>query len=329
MRIRKLEYLVALAREGHFARAAAACHVSQPTLSTALRQLEIDMGVTILKRGLRYSGLTEQGERLLAFAQRMAVECEHLHRDLECMGGDSRGMLQIGVVPSATPIVPSLAASFYKQYPKVKVKLMELNPRCIQRGFEDFALDVAVTYLDKTNGLQGRSRLLYRERYCLLARRGVAFSDRKSASWEEALQLPLCLFSPDELGPNSPVAGMLEKGSASGSRIETNSVTAVHSYVRFGPWIGVLPRSLAVDLQATGDFHVIDLPEVSSPVPVGLVIPERNATFPLAQAFFNIANIAGSQAVEFRTEAAASHPALGSLESARQVELMSSVGPTV
>ena len=72
MIIRKLEYLMALAREGHFGRAAEACHVSQPTLSASLRQLEAEMGVIILKRGPRYSGLTEQGDRVLAFAHRMA-----------------------------------------------------------------------------------------------------------------------------------------------------------------------------------------------------------------------------------------------------------------
>jgi len=87
MIIRKLEYLIALAREGHFGRAAQACHVSQPTLSAALRQLEAELGVMVLKRSQRYSGLTERGERVLVFTQHMAVECEHLRRHLESRRG--------------------------------------------------------------------------------------------------------------------------------------------------------------------------------------------------------------------------------------------------
>src|SRR5271165_5371509 len=106
MIVRKLEYLIALAREGHFAHAAAVCHVSQPTLSAAIRQLEIEMGVLIVKRGPRFHGLTEQGERVLAFAQRMASECERLREELADRGRQTFGTLRVGVIPSAIPLVP-------------------------------------------------------------------------------------------------------------------------------------------------------------------------------------------------------------------------------
>ncbi len=289
MRVRKLEYLVALAREGHFARAAAACHVSQPTLSTALRQLETEMGVTIVKRGLRYSGLTEQGERILAFAHWMSAECEHLRRDLENMGGDSRGTLQLGVIPSATPVVPTLTAAFHKQYPQVNVKLMELNPASIQRAFEDFTLDVAITYLDERVHEQGRSHQLYVEEYSLLVRRGGVLSGRKSISWDEAAQLPLCLLTSEMLCANSHVRDLLCKGPSKLSHIETNSVSSVHSHVRAGTWASILPRPLVADLQSGGEVEVIDLPHLGNAVSVGLLIPKRNVIFPLAESFFNMA----------------------------------------
>src|SRR6202011_914686 len=69
MFIRQLEYLVTLAREKHFARAAEACHVSQPALSSAIRGLEKELGVMIVQRGRRYLGLTIEGERVLTWAQ--------------------------------------------------------------------------------------------------------------------------------------------------------------------------------------------------------------------------------------------------------------------
>ena len=65
MDIRQLRYLSALAREKHFARAAESCHVSQPTLSARIRQLEEELGVAIVQRGQRYQGLTAEGERVL------------------------------------------------------------------------------------------------------------------------------------------------------------------------------------------------------------------------------------------------------------------------
>src|SRR5579863_3811500 len=65
---RKLEYLMALAKEGHFARAAAACHVSQPTLSAAIQQLEAELGVPIVERGRRFQGLTNEGRLVIEAA---------------------------------------------------------------------------------------------------------------------------------------------------------------------------------------------------------------------------------------------------------------------
>jgi len=69
MFIRQLEYLATLAREKHFARAAEACHVSQPALSSGIRSLEKELGVMIVQRGRRFLGFTDEGERVLAWAQ--------------------------------------------------------------------------------------------------------------------------------------------------------------------------------------------------------------------------------------------------------------------
>lgn len=85
MLLRELEYLAALARERHFARAAAACHVSQPSLSAAIRRLEHDLGVPIVQRGRRFAGLTPEGERVLRWAHRILADAEALRQDLSAM----------------------------------------------------------------------------------------------------------------------------------------------------------------------------------------------------------------------------------------------------
>jgi DNA-binding transcriptional LysR family regulator len=289
MRVRKLDYLIALAREGHFARAAAACHVSQPTLSTALRQLEIEMGVTIVKRGQRYCGLTEQGERVLAFAHRIAAECEHLDRELENRHGETRGTLQVGVIPSATPLVSGLTTAFHKEYPNVNVKLLELSPSSLQRAFEEFTVDMAVIYLDEKGRRLGRSHVMYVEEYSLLVRRGSVLSARKSISWEDAAQLSLCLLVSEMLSANCPIRALLNYQARNSAFIETNSLTALHSYVRSGTWSAVLPAPLAMDLQAIGDVESIALPALRGPIPVALMIPDRELSFQPAEAFFRLA----------------------------------------
>jgi tryptophan synthase beta chain len=76
MQMRQLEYVTALARERHFGHAAAACHVSQPSLSAGIRSLEAELGVPIVIRGRRYAGLTPEGERVVAWAHRILADAD-------------------------------------------------------------------------------------------------------------------------------------------------------------------------------------------------------------------------------------------------------------
>ena len=114
MVLRQLEYLVALAREKHFGRAAEACHVSQPTLSAAIRLLEEDLGAPIVERGHRYIGLTPQGRSRwntpIAFSPRPRI----LRRELEEIDKGLTGRLRIGAIPTALPIVSHLTGPFYR-----------------------------------------------------------------------------------------------------------------------------------------------------------------------------------------------------------------------
>jgi DNA-binding transcriptional LysR family regulator len=281
--------LIALAKAGHYGRAAEACHVSQPTLSAALRQLEAEMGVMIVKRGQRFNGLTERGERVLAFAHRMAVECENLRRDLESRGGDAIGTLQIGVIASALPTVAALTISFQKSHPHVVLKISSLNPGEIERAFEDFNLDIAITYLPETVRRQGRSHVLYDEEYSLLTHQGSELSKRKSVSWQELSELPLCLLALEMLPSSSPVRDLIIHAGPSSAHIETNSMTALYMHVRSGEWMSVVPKSLAAESQTGGDMRSIQLPQSGVVVPVGIMIPDRDLTFPLAEEFFNTA----------------------------------------
>ena len=98
MVIKQLRYLVALASEKHFARAAAVCHVSQPTLSAALHGLEEELGMPLVERGQRYIGLTPEGERVIAWARRILFDCDAMKQDVESLRGSLSGQLRLGVI---------------------------------------------------------------------------------------------------------------------------------------------------------------------------------------------------------------------------------------
>ena len=102
MDIRQLQYLVALAREKHFTRAAQACNVTQPTLSGRIRQLELELGVPIVERGQRYQGLTQEGERVLKWAQLILNNWASMHQELAHLATSDFGLtgrLALGGIP--------------------------------------------------------------------------------------------------------------------------------------------------------------------------------------------------------------------------------------
>ncbi|MFF3407182.1 LysR family transcriptional regulator [Streptomyces sp. NPDC002742] len=116
MLLRQLEYLVALARERHFARAAAACFVSQPSLSAAIRRLEHELDVPIVRRGRRYEGLTPEGEVVLAWAHRILAERDALRQELSALRGGLTGTLRLGIVPTALPAASLLTTPFCERH---------------------------------------------------------------------------------------------------------------------------------------------------------------------------------------------------------------------
>ncbi len=111
MDIRQLQYLAALARERHFTRAAEACHVTQPTLSGRIRQLELELEVPIVERGQRYRGLTPEGERVLKWAHVILKNWQAMQEELSHLKDHDAGLkgrVAVGGIPSSLPMSPLL-----------------------------------------------------------------------------------------------------------------------------------------------------------------------------------------------------------------------------
>ncbi|MDO8876919.1 MAG: LysR family transcriptional regulator, partial [Pseudolabrys sp.] len=83
--IDKLEFLLALAREKHFGRAAESCGVTQPTLSAGVKQIEEQMGVLLVRRGSRFQGFTPEGERVLEWARRIVGDTRNMREEINSL----------------------------------------------------------------------------------------------------------------------------------------------------------------------------------------------------------------------------------------------------
>ena len=103
MNLRDLKYLVAVAEHCHFGRAAEACHVSQPTLSTQIRKLEEFLGVTLIERNNRQVLLTPLGERIIAQAQRVLHDADELVKLAQQARDPYGGQFRLGIIPTVAP----------------------------------------------------------------------------------------------------------------------------------------------------------------------------------------------------------------------------------
>ncbi len=237
MIIRNFEYLLALNQEKHFARAAAACRVSQPTLSAGIKQLEEDMDVRIVKRGQRFEGFTREGERVLAWAQQMMDDCSRLKQELsELRDTGMQGPFRLGMLPATSALASLLTVTFAERFPALQISMETADPERLLKLLRQGEMDVALMHLDQPAGEGLDVYALYRERMFLFTTSEVGNGRR--VSWNEVVALPLCL-----LRSAVPRTAELQLEKAA-KVIHTDSPAVLAAHVASGRWSTVLPQSL-------------------------------------------------------------------------------------
>jgi DNA-binding transcriptional LysR family regulator len=286
MVLRQLEYLVALAREKHFGRAADACHVTQPTLSAAIRLLEEDLGAPLIERGHRFVGLTPQGELALKRAHRILAESEVMRLDIAELDKGLSGRLRLGAIPTALPIVSQLTAPFIARYPQVAITVLSLNSQGIQRRIEDFELDVGLTYLDNEPLERVKAKPIYQEEYVFLTPASGRFAERRTISWKEAAAEPLCLLTPDMQNRRIIDGVFRSVGETPAPSVETNSIFNLVSHAGFGRLSAIVPKQLLQFLGIPRNTRAVELVQPHARRTVGLIMADRDPPAPLARNLF-------------------------------------------
>lgn len=127
MNIKQLHYFHELARHRHFAKAAKACHITQPTLSASITALEKNLGTDLVVRTSQFVALTEAGELVRQYAERMLLEQEALKQELALFHGELSGTLRIGIVPQSNVDIMPLIARCKQRYPDIVIRLSVLS----------------------------------------------------------------------------------------------------------------------------------------------------------------------------------------------------------
>jgi len=282
--IDRLEFIIALAREGHFGRAAEACRVSQPTLSGGIKYLEDMFGVLLVQRGSRFHGFTPEGERVLEWARRIVGDTRAMRQDIDALKRGLVGHVRIAAIPTALAMTAILTTPYRAKHPDVRFSIVSKTSIDVLRLLEDLEVDAGLTYLDNEPVGRVNTIPLYHEEYRLLTSRSGVLGNRDSVTWAEVGQVPLCLLTPD-MQNRRIIDGLLRSaGREPSPTLESNSMIVLFAHVRTGKWASIMPVKLADTLGLTDSVRAIPIVEPAATHAVGLVVPHREPMTPLIAA---------------------------------------------
>jgi LysR family transcriptional regulator, cyn operon transcriptional activator len=247
---RCLQYLLAIAEHGSFTRAAEALHVSQPSLSQQIKQLEELLQSPLLDRTGRAVRLTDAGEVYVRHARRAWGELDAGTRAIHDMQDLSRGSLRLGWNPITDYLTCSLLVEFDSLYPGITLSTLEMPQDDIEAAVADDHIDVGITFRHPASNKATRAgdidtTLLFEESLCLAvgnAHPRAGQQDRMSA--QEFGQESLVLLNRDFALRRHVDGYCLEHGIVPRTVMETNSLSVIIEMIQVGPLASVLPRAI-------------------------------------------------------------------------------------
>lgn len=153
----------------HFGRAAESCQVSQPALSNGIRELERELGVTIIKRTRAFEGITPEGERVIRWVRQVLSSLEGLRHEADLVRSVLRGHLAIGVIPTASYAATLLSADYREMLPQLTLEVLSLSTPEILRCLKSQDIHLGMLYDKSVVGDAYDLLPLFAERYVLIA----------------------------------------------------------------------------------------------------------------------------------------------------------------
>jgi LysR family transcriptional regulator, hydrogen peroxide-inducible genes activator len=252
MTFTQLEYIIAVDNARHFAKAAAQCFVSQPTLSMQIQKLEEELGIKIFDRSKQPVLPTEAGAAIIAQARTIIAETKAIHEIVQVQKGILHGRLALGIIPTLAPyLLPLFVASFTKKYPHVKLIINELTTDLIIAKLRDGKIDagILVTPLQEV-GIK-EDALFYEEL--------VAYVSKTNMAYKKTYVLPADI-NPDKLWLleeghcfRSQIVNLCElrkkSQEASHFEYEAGSIETLIRLVETNDGITIIPELAALDMK--------------------------------------------------------------------------------
>jgi DNA-binding transcriptional LysR family regulator len=288
--IRQFQYLVAVAEERHFARAAQRCHVTQPSLSSAIKQLELELGVPIFLRGRgqRFHGLTAEGERVAAWSRAVLAYCDAMRKEVAMMQNNLTGRLRVGAMPFMSPVLPYLLELVRAEHPGVRADVQFIDNEAMKLGLNNFSIDVALTYLDEADLGRKNTLPIFTEQLSLLVPDRAELKNRKTITWREAAEAPLALLRTSMHERRFIDQVFKGLGCSPVARVESESIVHLMFQVQSTELCTIIPSHFTRAPGLHPGTRALRLVDPVITRDVGLFWTEGEVVLPMAQAFVSI-----------------------------------------
>lgn len=276
MTLNELRYIVAVAQERSFGRAAAKCFVSQPALSVAIQKLEDELGAQLFERGKSEVSITAVGERVVEQAQRVLEEASRI-RELAQAGRDQlAGPLKLGVIYTVAPyLLPDLVPALHELAPGMPLELEENLTEVLETELKSGRLDAAIIALPfAPPGVQ--SEFLYEEPFQVVVPSNHKWAKRRSVHPDELAGEHAILLNVGHCFRDQVLDACPELNRQDVPTARTNSLETVRNMVASGLGVSVLPRDAL-----TPRFHS----QLVVPVPFAKPVPTRRIAVACRKSF--------------------------------------------
>ncbi|WP_373974669.1 hydrogen peroxide-inducible genes activator [Chitinibacter sp. SCUT-21] len=282
MTLTELRYIVAVARERHFGRAANSCFVSQPTLSVAVKKLEDELGVTLFERSSGDVTLTANGERIVEQAQRVLEEVSVVKQLAEQGKDPLAGTLRLGVIYTISPyLLPHLIPQLREHAPQMQLLLEENFTSRLAEMLKQGEIDVAIV-ADPFHEGGIATQALYDEGFVVATPKGHEWEKLAAVSAEQLAEENVLLLSPgncfrDQVLQTCPDLNRESINHGGLQRtLQGSSLTTIRHMVAGGIGVTVLPETSV----SAADDALLSIRPFSEPAPTRRVVMAWRRNFP-------------------------------------------------
>ncbi|MDA8092467.1 MAG: LysR substrate-binding domain-containing protein [Betaproteobacteria bacterium] len=243
MTLTELKYVVAVATERHFGRAAARCFVSQPSLSTSVKHLEEELGVKLFERAQGEVLLTQAGERIIAQARKVLEEAERVKTLARQAKDPLKGALRLGVIHTVAPyLLPELVGALSVLAPDMPLDIEENMTASLDQMLKTGAIDAAIVALPfEAGGIEAVS--LYEEIFRVIVPAAHPWARRKRVAAEELHGQNLLLLNIGHCFRDQVLEACHEFARVPAAGRQGNSLETIRNMVASGLGVSVLPAT--------------------------------------------------------------------------------------